>query len=120
MLPVEKVKQIISQYQATGEVVKQAHVKHRNYTPTADQQEVADALKTIKPWSIDYDDWLKILMAIHHAYGDMGLTLAEQWADGVDGEVKRKWKSFKQNGNATGTATLNTVFKMARERGWSV
>lgn len=118
VLPLDKVKQIIHQYQATGEIARNSHTKHRQYTPTADQQEVADALKVIPPWSIDYDDWLKILMAIHHAYGDAGLSLAEQWADGTQGEVNRKWRSFKQNGNTTGTVTLNTVFRMARDKGW--
>lgn len=118
VLPLEKIKQVIHQYQATGEIARKSHAKHRQYTPTAEQQEVADALKVIPPWSIDYDDWLKILMAIHHAYGDAGLNLAEQWADGTEGEVSRKWRSFKQNGNGIGAVTLNTVFRMARDQGW--
>lgn len=118
VLPLEKVKQIIHQYKATGDVVKRAH-EIRSYTPTADQQEVAAALKTIQPWSIDYDEWLKILMAIHQSFGDSALPLAEQWASGADGEVRRKWRSFKADGNGTGTVTLNTVFKMAIDRGWS-
>lgn len=118
VLPLEKIKRIIGQYQATGAIAKDANTKHRNYTPTADQAEVKAALDAIKPWSIDYDEWLKILMAIHHGFGDAGLSLAESWADGLDGEVKRKWRSFNTNGNGTGTVTLNTVFKMACDRGW--
>ena len=117
VLPLEKVKQVIHQYQTTGEMVKRAH-DTRNYTPTADQQEVAEALKAIPPWSIEYDEWVRVLMAIHQSFGDAGLSLAEQWGSGADGEVRRKWKSFKANGNGTGTVTPNTVFKMAIERGW--
>ena len=117
VLPLEKIKQIISQYKETGEVVKKAH--EQRLTPTADQQEVAEALKKIPAWSIDYDQWVSVLMAIHQAYGDGGLSLAEQWADGKDGEVSRKWRSFKSSGNGSGAVTLNTVFKMAYERGWS-
>lgn len=118
VLPLEKIKQIIHQYQTIGTIVKDTHAKHRTYEPTADQAEVADALKAILPWGIDYDDWLRILMAIHHGFGDAGLSMAESWADGLDGEVKRKWRSFNTNGNAAGAVTLNTVFKMAREKGW--
>jgi hypothetical protein len=120
VLPLDKIKQIIGQYQATGNVAKESHIKHYNYIAPADQQEVSDALKVIRPWSVDYDDWLKILMAIHHAFGDAGLSLAESWAEGVDGEVKRKWRSFKANGNGTGAVTLNTVFKLARDNGWKM
>lgn len=118
VLPLTKIRQIIDQYQATGNIAKDSHTKQRNYTPTAEQKEVQDALGYIKPWSIDYDDWLKILMAIHQGFGDTGLGMAESWAEGLDGEVKRKWKSFKVNGNENGTVTLNTVFKMAHDRGW--
>ena len=118
VLPIEKVKQVIGQYQATGAIVKQSH-ERKSYTPTADQQEVADALKKIPAWGIDYDQWVSVLMAIHQAYGDNGLSLAASWADGKDGEIERKWRSFKQNGNESGAVTLNTVFKMAYERGWN-
>lgn len=117
ILALEKVKEIIGQYQATGNIVKKTH-ENKNYTPTADQQEVAEALKKIPAWGIDYDQWLAVLMALHHAYGDSGLSLAEQWADGKDGEVSRKFRSFKSGGNDSGAVTLNTVFKLAYERGY--
>ena len=116
-LPLEKLKHIIGQYNTSGQLAKKIATQ-RNYTPTADQQEVSDALKAIPAWGIDYDEWLKILMGIHQAFGDAGLGLAESWAQGTDGEVGRKWRSFKHEGNTTGAVTLNTVFKMARERGW--
>ena len=116
-LPVEKLKAIISQYQASGQLAKRIHT-NKNYKPTADQQEVAAALKAIQPWSIEYNEWLKVLMAIHQAFGDAGLALAAQWGDGAQGEVERKWKTFHDRGNPAGIVTLNTVFKMARERGW--
>lgn len=118
VLPLEKIRQIIGQYQAAGAAAKKTHTNHRTYTPTTDQADVANALKSIKPWSIDYDEWLKVLMAIHHAYGDGGLQLAEQWAEGTPGEVQRKWRSFKNSGNETGQVTLNTVFRLAIDNGW--
>lgn len=116
-LPLEKVKAIIEQYNTSGQLAKRIH-SGKHYTPTADQQEVAEALKSIPAWGIDYDEWLKVLMGIHQAFGDAGLGLAESWAQGLDGEVGRKWRSFKNEGNATGAVTLNTVFRMARDRGW--
>jgi hypothetical protein len=116
-LPLEKVKQMIQQYQASGQLAKKVATQ-RNYTPTADQQEVAEALKAIPAWGIDYDEWIKVLMALHKAFGNEGLSLAESWAQGGVGEVERKWRSFNQDGNAEGTVTLNTVFKMARNNGW--
>jgi len=116
-LPLDKLKAIISQYNASGQLAKKLSTT-KNYTPTADQQEVAEALRTIPPWGIDYDEWVKVLMGIHQAFGDQGLSLAESWAQGIDGEVSRKWRSFKNGGNEGGKVTLNTVYKMALDRGW--
>lgn len=116
-LPLEKLKAIIGQYNASGALAKRIATQ-RNFTPTADQQEVAEALKAIPAWGIDYDEWVKVLMGIHQAFGDAGLALAESWAQGADGEVLRKWRSFKDAGNGSGAVTLNTVFKMALDRGW--
>jgi hypothetical protein len=116
VLPLEKARSIMGQYQATGEVAKKVNTKPHVTPP--DQQEVSDALKAIPAWAIDYNEWVCILMAIHSGFGDAGLPLAEQWAQGKDKEVERKFRSFKANGNGTGQVTLNTVFKMAHDRGW--
>ena len=83
-----------------------------------DQAEVADALRKIPAWSIDYDEWVSVLMALHREYGDAGLSLAVQWADGADGEVARKWKSFNGKGNLTGAIGLGSVFLLAQRFGW--
>jgi hypothetical protein len=75
---------------------------------------VRDALNKINPWQISYTDWVKVLMALHHEYGDAGLPIAEQWGQGKDNEIKAKWRSFKANGNGN-TVTLKTVFGMAKQ-----
>lgn len=116
-LPLGKLKDIIKQYDASGQLAKRIATR-KHYTPTAEQQEVAEALKAIPAWGIEYDEWVKVLMGIHQAFGNAGLDLAESWAQGFDKEVERKWRSFNQNGNTAGTVTLNTVFKMARDHGW--
>jgi hypothetical protein len=119
VLPVEKVKSIIASYQASGNVTKQIH-ERKEIKATPEQKEVAQALEKIPPWGIDYDEWVKVLMALHQAFGDDGLSLARQWADGAPGEVDRKWKSFKHDGNGVGAVTLSTVYKMAFDRGFKV
>lgn len=116
-LPLNVIKTLIQQYQVSGAVVKRQH-ERRNYSAPTDQQEIADALKKIPPWGIDYEQWLTILMAIHHEFGDSGLALAESWADGADGEVERKWRSFNQGGNGNGKITVASLFAIAKEYGW--
>jgi hypothetical protein len=117
VLPLEIIKKLIASYIETG-----AGEKHRaarpDYLPPASQQEVAGALKAIDPWKVEYDEWVSILMAIHSQFGEGGYTLAENWADGKQGEVSQKWKSFKQDGNATGAVTIASVFGIAKRFGW--
>jgi hypothetical protein len=117
VLPLEKVKALVSEYQAATDVQRRRH-ERRTYTPTADQQEVADALKCIPAMQIEYDEWVSVLMAIHGAFGNGGLALADQWAQGYDGEVERKWRSFNENGNGSGQVTLGTLFMLARRFGY--
>lgn len=116
-LPLAKVKGIISEYQRTAQAEKRKQDAIIR-TSSPEQDEVASALKVIPAMAIDYDEWVKVLMAIHQEYGDGGLQMAETWGNGTDGEVRRKWKSFNNNGNEAGKVTLNTVFRMARDRGW--
>lgn len=114
-LPLATIKQIIRQYQATGQRERQ---RHEAITHTTDQQEVADALRRIPAWGIDYDEWVAVLMALHREYGAAGLGMAESWAQGAQGEVERKWRSFKADGNPAGAVGLGTVFALAKRFGW--
>lgn len=116
-LPLETIKHMIQQYQETGQRERHRHMAQ--WAGQTDQAEVAEALRKIPPWSIDYDEWVAILMALHREYGDGGLSLAEAWADGADGEVERKWRSFHHDGNPAGAVSLGTVFALAQRFGWS-
>lgn len=117
VLPLERVKDMIRLYQNTGAKAKRQVAN--GYTATPDQAEMKAALDKIPPWGIDYDQWLAVLMAIHSAFpGVDGLALAESWAQGQEGEVGRKWKSFKANGNTAGTITPATLFKLAMAHGY--
>jgi len=113
VLPLNVVKHTIEQYLATGAEERRRQARPA-YAPAADQQEVADALKRIPPWGIDYGEWVQVLMAIHAEYGEGGLGLAESWADGQPGEVVRKWKTFKSGDGVT----IATVFGIAKKFGW--
>lgn len=115
VLPLDKLKEIIAQHQATGQVVKRHH--ERCDTPV-DQAELAEALRHIPPCGIDYNQWLAVLMGIHDAFGDAGIPLAESWAQGHPGEIERKWRSFNSSGNVSGKVTVASVFKLAQNHGW--
>lgn len=117
VLPIDVVKKIISQYQSSGLAEKKRSVD-KNYRAPATQQEVANALKLIPPWGIEYDEWVEVLMGIHSEFGDAGYELAISWADGKPGEVEQKWRSFKSSGNTIGAVTIATVFGIAKNYGW--
>lgn len=117
VLPLAVVKTLIAKYQESGAMERKRSTR-RNYQAPASQREVSDALKSIDPLRIDYDDWLAVLMAIHAEFGESGLALADSWAAGKPGEVARKWRSFDHNGNEKGAVTIATVFGLAKEHGW--
>jgi len=117
VLTIDKVKKIIADYQESAK--RERKPKLKNFTATATQTEVYEALKLINPWQIDYDEWVNILMGIHSEFGDDGFSMANSWADGKKGEVEQKWKSFKDNGNGSGKITIATVFGIAKRFGWN-
>lgn len=117
VLTIDKVKKIIADYQESAK--REQKPKLKNFTATASQSEVYEALKLINPWQVDYDEWVNILMGIHSEFGDNGFSMADSWADGKKGEVEQKWRSFKDNGNGTGKVTIATVFGIAKRFGWN-
>lgn len=69
-----------------------------------------------------YDEWVRVLMAVHHATGGSkgGLALVEAWSAEYPGydpkEVSAKWRSF---GRSDGQQiTVETLFAEARKHGW--
>lgn len=116
-LPLTLVKDLIQRYQATGNLTRKQ--TQRQYEPgTADERQIADALRHIDPWRLDYDEWVAVLMAIHSELGSAGLSLAESWGDGKPGEVALKWRSFDSGGNVSGRVGIGTLFKLAKDNGW--
>jgi hypothetical protein len=75
--------------------------------------------------SLEYDDWLKILFALHHDSqgSDDGLALAHAFSSRSvkynPDEVDLEWGRFKGNTTSeNGVITGGTILKMAREHGW--
>lgn len=118
VLPLETVRHLIAQYQETGRQERKRH-ESGAYNAPADQAEVADALRKIPVWSLEYDEWVQVLMGLHAAFGEDGRRLADDWADGKPGEVEQKWRGFKANGNGAGQVTIATVFGIAKRYGWT-
>ena len=83
-----------------------------------------DALSYIPP-DLRHDDWVRVLMGVHHATGgsDAGLSIALGWSASYRGfskaEVEKKWRSFGKvrEGNPA-PVTIRTVFDVARSHGW--
>src|SRR5574343_285339 len=99
VLTLDKVKDLIHKHAESKP--KRKPVTHMPHT--TEQNEVAAALRLIPAWGITYREWLDVLMGIHAEFGDAGLHLAESWGqEGYEGEIARKWRSFKPNGNGRG------------------
>lgn len=119
-LPLDIVKDLISRYKATGRANhRRVHRGPIRTSGDTDRQKIVDALNHLDPWSVSYNEWVSVLMAIHSEMpGAAGLSLAESWADGKPHEVEQKWRSFDPSGNASGQVTVATLFKLAKDRGW--
>ena len=108
---------MISNYQESNKEIKRSE-NIKKFDAPATQSEVYEALKMIPPWQIGYDEWVQVLMGIHSEFGDNGYSMAETWADGKQGEVDQKWKSFKKSGKEGNIITIATVFSIAKNFGW--
>ncbi len=92
-----------------------------------DLPRVTEALAFIDP--ADYDPWLMVGMALHHASGgaDDGLELWDAWSSGgITGvlpasyagraDIEYRWQSFHLDRG--GGVTLGSLFNAAKAQGW--
>jgi hypothetical protein len=85
--------------------------------PDADLEDLREALRFIppKPHKDGYDEWTKVLMALHSAFpGPEGLALAQEWDPRKATEIAAKWKGFR----ADGGYSVGSVFYEAGLRGY--
>lgn len=87
----------------------------------ADFETIRDALSYVSS-DCGYEEWVNILMAVHHGTGGSknGLALVIGWSAGHQTftfkEVQTKWHSFgKKDGRQI---TVGTLFDLAEENGW--
>lgn len=82
-----------------------------------------DQLREVLKWvpgNEEYDQWLKVGMALHHQYdgGEDGLQLWHEWSEGAgnyDADMlERKWNSFADEIGRNIT-TVATLLKQAKE-----
>lgn len=84
------------------------------------QQDIADMIAPIDP-DCDYDTWIRIGMAVHHATGGTGFAVWDGWsqhgskydARGMDSH----WHSF---GRCANPVTLGTLVHHAEHAGWKM
>lgn len=82
------------------------------------QDELLSALDAIAPAEVNYTEWLHVGMALKDA--GCGWEIWDAWSQRDPqrhhkGECEKKWAGFRGSAHPV---TQNTIFKMARARGW--
>lgn len=119
ILPADVVRWFVDDWRehTTRPEPKPAPAQYISPPRSADEAQIRDALRYIPAWG-DYDDWLRVLMAVHSVMpGADGVALVEAWSPGKPGEVAKKFRSF--DANRPGGVNLGTLFHMASQNGYS-
>lgn len=85
----------------------------------ADASELLDALKSIDPSRLDYDQWVQVGMALNREGLDMSVWVDWSRRDSQrfhEGDFEAKWRGF---GDSDDEVTAKTIFKMAYDSGWT-
>lgn len=82
--------------------------------------DIAEMLAAIPNSGLDYEVWVRVGMAVHHATGGTGYDLWDAWSATCpdkhdDKKMANKWHSFGRSGNPV---TIGTVIHHAQENGW--
>jgi hypothetical protein len=86
---------------------------------TSDEPKIREALKFIS--ADNYDQWLKVGMALHSWDRTKGLCVFDEWSQTVPEkynaeELAKKWRSFHEGDGVT----IGTVFHLAQQASWKV
>lgn len=76
--------------------------------------EMAERLRAVNPYSMDYLEWAKIVAALGHVYGFGAFTVARNWSDkpGKAPLTEKKWRSLiRDHPKAAGYGTLVWALK---------
>lgn len=91
--------------------------------PNRSTDDLQGALNVIPCQDLEYSDWVRIGMALHHEFdGDeAGLSLWDEWSqqdeERYKGDCHIKWDSF--GGNRQSPVTVATIYYHAREYGYT-
>lgn len=82
-------------------------------------QDLADMLRHINNNDVDYEMWVRVGMALHHASGGTAYDLWEAWSSTSSkhdpSKMPQKWHSFGKSANPV---TLGTLVHYAEQGGW--
>lgn len=83
------------------------------------EQDIAEMLSYYKNTDVDYEEWIRVGMAIHDATGGNGFALWDDWSKTSDkydpAMMQRKWHSF---GKSSSVVTIATIIHHAKQNGW--
>lgn len=89
-----------------------------NRTVDVSHGDLADMVSYVTGYD-DYEVWVRVGMALHHASGGTALDVWDQWSQQsskyVSDEMPRKWHSFGKGANPV---TLGTLAHYAEQGGW--
>lgn len=82
-------------------------------------QELAEMLSYVPNNNLDYEEWIKVGMALHHATGGSAYELWDRWSQNSakydNTAMQQKWHSFGRSANPV---TLGTLVHYAEQNGY--
>lgn len=85
------------------------------------QKDLIDILDHIPNNDLDYEEWIKVGMALHHTTNGTGYLLWDKWSEQSskydDTDMDKKWLSFGKSGNPV---TIGSLIHEARKHGWKM
>lgn len=118
----EEFQQVISNSQSIKNDSVPCNDFHDSKTINISQYQVQKSLEEYPANGLSYDEWIEVLMAIHHYYNgsDQGLTVADEWSkQDIEkyrdfAEIKSKWQSFSNNSSGS-KITFLTVLERVKD-----
>lgn len=100
-------------------VPERHRAEFEGYSVDVSHGDLADMLSHISNNDLEYDVWVKIGMAIHHASGGSAYELWDKWSQTSvkydETSMPSKWHSFGRSANPV---TLATLVYYAEQGGW--